>query len=405
MEYLTSSHRAQWVLSAAALAERRLRCLDEARETALEALQIERRLQAEAGKRAGEALPEILSGEEEATLVRQFQVRLREMAEKMGLPRQVVMVALLFFKRFYVLHSTLDHQPGYIVAACLMSAIKSEECTMFQGSKTPFSVSRFLDSINGPPAPGHQPQRKRLISADELVRQEAVLMDGLGFTLMAYTPLHALEGALRHCKHALRLTEVQLRAVRDNATACCQAAMLTDAPLLLHVGELALLSVKRALGAADLVHRVPQYLAEVAMQASEAQRARREDLDRMWATSGPFVTSRAPAGSAGGVREESCDVHNHVFGVADGVAGEGEDLEGRLDFGEAVLEEGMNALERDKAINMRALIDKLNSCRNPGTNPASLLFKQRRQQEKDEKSLVKRKKRKAGADAGLGDDE
>lgn len=49
------------------------------------------------------------------------------------------------------------------------------------------------------------PLRRRLISPAELVRLETVLMDGLGFFLMVYTPLHSLPAAIRHAKHALKL--------------------------------------------------------------------------------------------------------------------------------------------------------------------------------------------------------
>ena len=47
---------------------------------------------------------------------------------------------------------------------------------------------------------------RQLLSASELVRLESVLLEGLGFSLTAYTPVQAVRGGLRLLKHAAKLT-------------------------------------------------------------------------------------------------------------------------------------------------------------------------------------------------------
>ena len=88
-----------------------------------------------------------LTRDEEGALLRQSQVQMQDLARKMGLPRQVASAALLFFKRFFVRHTVVHCVPQHLMAACLMAAVKAEECPMFQSSETPFSASKFLASM------------------------------------------------------------------------------------------------------------------------------------------------------------------------------------------------------------------------------------------------------------------
>lgn len=167
MEYLASQQRAQWVFTPESLSAAREQSRMNAAKAAATAREEEARLRGEAGAAVGEDGGEGggegagLTVAEEGVLLRQSQVQMQETAERMGIPAHVTAVALSLFKCFYVRHAVSDHLPWQIMPACLMAAVKAEECPMFQAERTPFSVDKFLRAMDAAHNQSAQGQAKR----------------------------------------------------------------------------------------------------------------------------------------------------------------------------------------------------------------------------------------------------
>lgn len=51
------------------------------------------------------------------------------MATRLQWPQEVIATAIIFFRRFYLIHSLDDANPWLIMTTCLYLASKSEECS------------------------------------------------------------------------------------------------------------------------------------------------------------------------------------------------------------------------------------------------------------------------------------
>lgn len=250
-----------------------------------------------------------------------------------------------------------------------------------------------------------------------------------------------------------------LDRVKAEATASAKEAMLTDAPLLMHPGEIALACLVEALSGALPEGRVGEYLASVAVQAAERQQERAEALGHMWRSGAEFRTDGAGGGEKSRSGAAQCeDAANHAGRTC---SGDAEELTKRISWGRDIISQGVEQLRRDRVSErrqryfvlppsgtrraviqrcshqgllrcvptrrygqlgcgdhldaffstaqeehrMRELAEKARVSRNPAGDPRSLIFKKRKEEAKDGgKHKGKGKKRKASEEAAFGDD-
>lgn len=62
--------------------------------------------------------------EEELLLLKHYQATCQHICQELRFPRKVLGTAVLYLKRFYLTHSTLDYDPQHIVVTCLYLACK-----------------------------------------------------------------------------------------------------------------------------------------------------------------------------------------------------------------------------------------------------------------------------------------
>ena len=62
--------------------------------------------------------------EEEARLCKYYQGKMQQVCKALTFPDKVAAAALLFFKRFYLSFSSLDHDPKNIMLTCIYLACK-----------------------------------------------------------------------------------------------------------------------------------------------------------------------------------------------------------------------------------------------------------------------------------------
>ncbi|KAJ4843186.1 Cyclin-H1-1 [Turnera subulata] len=143
-----------------------------------------------------------LSVEEEQFMRVYYEYKLREVCSAFYFPHKIQATALIYFKRFYLQWSVMEHDPKHIMLTCIYSACKIEE--------------------------NH-------VSAEEL-----------GFDLIVYAPYRALEGYLYDMEEFQYATDEQIQMLKAPATSEVDKIMFTDAPLLFPPGQLALAALRRA---------------------------------------------------------------------------------------------------------------------------------------------------------------
>uniref|UniRef100_M1CAQ9 CAK associated cyclinH homolog n=1 Tax=Solanum tuberosum TaxID=4113 RepID=M1CAQ9_SOLTU len=108
-----------------------------------------------------EKRPKPLKVEEEQLLRAFYEFKIQDVCDAFKFPRKIQATALIYFKRFYLLWSVMEHHPKDIMLTCIYAACKAEE--------------------------NH-------VSAEELGKGIGQDHHSLGFDLIAYAPYRALEG-------------------------------------------------------------------------------------------------------------------------------------------------------------------------------------------------------------------
>ncbi|KAF9681583.1 hypothetical protein SADUNF_Sadunf05G0016700 [Salix dunnii] len=165
-----------------------------------------------------------ISVEEEQFMRVYYEYKLREVCSAFYFPHKIQATALIYFKRFYLQWSVMEHDPKHVMLTCIYAACKIEE--------------------------NH-------VSAEELVQS-------LEFDLIVYAPYRSVEG-FEFCHP----TDENIQKLKEIAVAEVDKIMFTDAPVLFPPGQLAL----AALQSANEVHRVldfESYLRRVLSRQNSA---------------------------------------------------------------------------------------------------------------------------------------
>ncbi|WJX63347.1 Cyclin-H1-1, variant 4 [Trifolium repens] len=138
--------------------------------------------------------------------------------------------ALVFFKRFYLQWSVMEHQPKNIMLTCIYAACKIEENHV--------SAEELGKVIS---------QDHQMILNNEMISLE--------FDLIVYAPYRSVEGFTDYMEEFCNAGEDELqmlKALQNTARLEVDKMMLTDAPLLFPPGQLAL----AALRTSNALHKV-----------------------------------------------------------------------------------------------------------------------------------------------------
>ncbi|GAV88742.1 Cyclin_N domain-containing protein [Cephalotus follicularis] len=261
-DFQTSTHRAKWIFTPAALVEkykaanrRAIRTLEQYGTTQMEVdldgsisypePQISAKENADRYSR-----PKPLNTEEEQFMRVYYENKLREVCCAFYFPHKIQATALIYFKRFYLQWSVMEHQPKHIMLTCVYAACKIEENHV--------SAEELGKGISQ----DHQ----------MILNYEMIVLQSLEFDLIVYAPYRSVEGFVNDMEEFLHANDDQLQIFKDlHETAKMEVdkIMLTDAPLLFTPGQLALAALRRS----NEVHAVldfQRYLGSIISRQNSA---------------------------------------------------------------------------------------------------------------------------------------
>ncbi|XP_073224113.1 cyclin-H1-1 isoform X2 [Cicer arietinum] len=166
-----------------------------------------------------------LSIEEEQCIKVFYENKLQEVCKNFHFPHKIQATALIFFKRFYLQWSVMEHQPKNIMLTCIYAACKIEENHV--------SAEELGKGISQ----DHQ----------MILNNEMIVYQSLEFDLIVYAPYRSVVGFTDYMKEFCNAGEDELqtlKALQNTATLEIDKMMLTDGPLLFPPGQMALAGLR-----------------------------------------------------------------------------------------------------------------------------------------------------------------
>ncbi|XP_028086561.1 cyclin-H1-1 isoform X1 [Camellia sinensis] len=255
-DFLTSTHRAKWIFSPQDLKERYKAANQRARQTLEKHIKViilatlimqytfkygTTRMEVDLDGSWSYPEPQIdakdnvekhsrpkpLKTEEEQLLRAFYEFKIQDVCDAFKFPRKIQATALIYFKRFYLQWSVMEHHPKHIMLTCIYAACKAEENHV--------SAEELGKGIEQ----DHQ----------MILNNEMLVLQSVGFDLIVYAPYRAIDGFVSDLEEFLQVNDEQLQMLKDTSeTAKVEAdkIMLTDAPLLFPPGQLALAALRRS---------------------------------------------------------------------------------------------------------------------------------------------------------------
>ncbi|KAI4388844.1 hypothetical protein MLD38_001138 [Melastoma candidum] len=197
--------------------------------------------------------PKPLSIEEERYLRIFYENKLREVCGAFYFPHKIQATALIYFKRFYLQWSVMEHHPKDIILTCIYTACKIEENHV--------SAEELGKGISQ----DHQ----------VILNSEMLVLQSLEFDLIVYAPYRSVEGFTGAITEFCGGEDDQMQMLKAAAVEEVDKIMLTDAPLLFPPGQLALAALRQSnevhgildfesyLSSEPLLQNSPQSLSEL----------------------------------------------------------------------------------------------------------------------------------------------
>ncbi|KAK7269339.1 hypothetical protein RIF29_22064 [Crotalaria pallida] len=244
-DFMTSTHRAKWVFTPQQLVEKYRAANQRAREvlekggTTLMTIDADGSLKYpepqintkdNANKRS-RAKP--VSIEEERCIRLFLEDKIQEVCKNFHFPHKIQATALIYFKRFYLQWSIMEHDPKNILLTCIYAACKIEENHV--------SAEELGKGIQQ----DHQ----------MILNNEMIIYQTLEFDLIVYAPYRSVEGFINDMEEFCNADDdllQMLKTLQETARLEVDKMMLTDAPLLFPPGQLAL----AALYNSNALHKV-----------------------------------------------------------------------------------------------------------------------------------------------------
>ncbi|KAL6554477.1 hypothetical protein OROMI_020150 [Orobanche minor] len=177
--------------------------------------------------------PKALKTEEEQLLRAFYEFKLQDVCDAFRFPRKIQATALIYFKRFYLQWSVMEHHPKNIMLTCIYAACKAEENYI------------SAEELGKGSEQDHQ----------MILNNEMLVLQSLGIDLIVYAPYRALDGFISDMEELydgkLGQSEI-IKNLHESAKAEVDKIMRSDAPLLFPPGQLALAALRRA----SEVHKV-----------------------------------------------------------------------------------------------------------------------------------------------------
>lgn len=244
-DFLTSTHRAKWIFSPQQLDEkyraanqRAKQILEKCGATLMEVdvdgslSYPEPQMTAKDGaEKHSRTKP--LSIEEEQCIRVFYENKLQEVCNNFRFPHKIQATALIYFKRFYLQWSVMEHQPKHIMLTCIYAACKIEENHV--------SAEELGKGISQ----DHQ----------MILNNEMIVYQSLEFDLIVYAPYRSVEGFINDMEEFCNAGDDQLqmlKTLQNTARSEVDKMMLTDAPLLFPPGQLALAALHKS----NALHKV-----------------------------------------------------------------------------------------------------------------------------------------------------
>ncbi|KAK4437498.1 Cyclin-H1-1 [Sesamum alatum] len=238
-DYTTSTHRANWIFTPQDLKEkykdankRAKQALEKYGATRME-VDIDGSFsyaepQNDAKDNADKhSRPKALKIEEEQLLRAFYEFKIQDVCDAFKFPRKIQATALIYFKRFYLQWSVMEHHPKNIMLTCIYAACKAEENHV--------SAEELGKGIEQ----DHQ----------MILNNEMLVLQSLGFDLIVYAPYRALDGFFSDLEEFYDAKVGQpemIKSLHESAKAEVDKIMRTEAPLLYPPGQLALAALRRA---------------------------------------------------------------------------------------------------------------------------------------------------------------
>eukprot|EP01018_Ginkgo_biloba_P008187 Gb_28462 [translate_table: standard] len=155
-----------------------------------------------------------------------YEQKIQEVCGAFRFPHKIQATAIIYFKRFYLRWSVMEHDPKHIMLTCIYTSCKVEE----------FHVS--AEELGKGIQQDHQ----------VILRNEMIVLQSLGFDLIVYSPYRSIDGFVDDMEIFLQAKDdslQKLKVLREGAKLEIDKNMLTEAPLLFPPGQLALAALRR----------------------------------------------------------------------------------------------------------------------------------------------------------------
>ncbi|KAF8674259.1 hypothetical protein HU200_048080 [Digitaria exilis] len=168
-----------------------------------------------------------LSYEEEQLTRVFYEQKIQEVCGAFKFPHKIQATAIIFFKRFFLQWSVMEHHPKHIMLTCIYISCKVEENHV--------SAEELGKGIK---------QDHQII-----LNNEMVLLKTLDFDLIVYAPYRSIEGFIDDlegfCREGNGALQ-RLKELRQTAISYTDRMILTDAPLIYTPGKLALAALHKS---------------------------------------------------------------------------------------------------------------------------------------------------------------
>ncbi|KAK9699396.1 hypothetical protein RND81_08G170900 [Saponaria officinalis] len=159
-----------------------------------------------------------LKVEDERMLHAFYENKIQEVCRAFFFPHKIQGTAFIYYKRFYLYWSVMEHDPKYVMLTCVYLACKIEENHV---------SSEDLGKI---------------IQLDHqlILDNEMLVLQSLGFDLIVYTPYRSIQGFIDDMEDFCYSTGGQIDLLKDlqqRSFTEADRAMVTDAPLLFPPGQ------------------------------------------------------------------------------------------------------------------------------------------------------------------------
>lgn len=238
-DFQTSTHRARWIFPPQQLAEkykaanqRAIQTLEKCGTTHIE-VEADGSFsypepQTNAKDNADKhSRPKPLNVGEEQFMRIFYENKIREVCSAFYFPNKIQATALIFFKRFYLQWSVMEHHPKNIMLTCIYAACKIEENHV--------SAEELGKGIS---------QDHHII-----LNYEMMVYQSLDFDLIVYAPYRSIEGFVNDIEEFYGAGDEHTQILQDlqeTARGEVDKIMLTDAPLLFTPGQMALAALRKS---------------------------------------------------------------------------------------------------------------------------------------------------------------